>query len=232
MKKLLALALATILALSLAACTVNIGEEKGGGNTPSGSTSTPTGNNNSGGNNPTQKPADVDFGAIMGGGAGNYSNLSPADKQAMIDAGKAEGVNVTFEADGSVRFEDESGFVTVQDPNGNWVIGTDDGELQLLTDGSWPDNEYTKLLPKPDLEISSAVDSGANFVVMFKSATMEQLKAYTEKVKAAGFNIGAETEEQEVMGMEYYSFNAQNADGYSVIVYTAAGAPGMTVEKP
>jgi hypothetical protein len=253
MKKLLALALVTVLALSLlTACggsnnsgnsgssggasassgNNSTGTPSGGNNAPSGSnsTSSPAGNNSGG--NAALSPADVNFGAIMGGGAGNFSNLSPIDRQAMIDAGKAEGIDVTFEADGSVKFVDEDGTVAVQKPDGTWVIETDDGTMQFQIGGNWPDNEYTKMIPKPDFNIYTAVDSEESFAAMFQGATIEQIKSYVEKVKAAGFTIDAETEDEEMMGMVMYTYTAQNAGGYTISVYSMSGSAGINVEKP
>jgi hypothetical protein len=79
MKKLLALALATVLALSLlTACTVNVDQEKsGGGSTPSGnnSTSTPAGNEN---------PSSTPSGGDSGNQGGDNNDNSAADLEGWL----------------------------------------------------------------------------------------------------------------------------------------------------
>jgi hypothetical protein len=112
------------------------------------------------------------------------------------------------------------------------TIETDDGTIQAQLGGDWPDNEFTKLLPKPDFALNVAADSGDAFTVAFVDATVDQLKEYVEKVKSAGFTVDAETEESEVMGMSIYNYTAQNAAGYSIMVFSVAGSVGMTIEKP
>jgi predicted small secreted protein len=207
MKKLMALVLVAVLALSLlTACKVNVNE--GGGN------------------------SDIDFGAIMNGGAGNYNNLSPKEKQAVIDAGKKEGIDVKFEKDGSVSFSNPNdNTMMVQNPDGSWNIGTPDGG-GVQIGRNWPDNEFTKLIPKPDFTVSIGAGSEDNFNVMFSGATIEQIRAYAEKVKNAGFDIDVKIEDESAMGMVIYTFDAKNADGYSVNVFSAAGMSGVTIEKP
>ena len=70
-----------------------------------------------------------------------------------------------------------------------------------------------------------------SFTVAFKSATVEQIKDYAAKVKAAGFNINEEVEDQEVMGMVIYSFTAENADGYTVEITSANGTSSLSISK-
>jgi predicted secreted protein len=96
--------------------------------------------------------------------------------------------------------------------------------------GDWPDNEFTRILPKPDFAVSFAQEINDGFTVMF-SANIDQLKAYVEQVKAAGFTVGAYTQDTEIMGMAIYSYNAKNADGFEVNVYSTSGASGLNVFK-
>ena len=70
-----------------------------------------------------------------------------------------------------------------------------------------------------------------SFSVAFTSAPIEQIRAYAAKVKAAGFNINEEVEDQEVMGMVIYSFTAENADGYTVEITSASGTSSITISK-
>ena len=80
----------------------------------------------------------------------------------------------------------------------------------------------TKVKPKTETD---------SFTVAFKSATVEQIRDYVTKVKAAGFNIDEEVEDQEVMGMVVYSFTAENADGYTVEITSANGTSSLSISK-
>ena len=91
--------------------------------------------------------------------------------------------------------------------------------------------EFTKLIPKPDFELFAANTETDSFSVAFTSATIEQIRDYAAKVKAAGFNINEEVEDQEVMGMVIYSFTAENADGYTVEITSANGTSALTISK-
>jgi len=212
MKKLLTLTLAFTLILSLAAC--------GGGKKD------PVENNT-----PAKSATDVDFGAIMAGGAGNFTDLPPAERQALINAGKKEGVDVSFEPDGSVKFVDKEGVPVVQKPDGTWQIGGEDG-IQAQVGGDWPDNEFTRLLPKPDFEVQIGISNDDSFTIAFTGTTIEQIKAYVEKIKAAGFTVGADTTDMEAAGMTVYNYNAKNAAGYSINVFSASDTMGLTIDRP
>ena len=119
-------------------------------------------------------------------------------------------MDVEFGADGSTTFKDKDGSEVVQKADGTWTVkDPDGGEGQL--GGSWPDNEFTKLVPKPDFALGAAAGDSQEFSVVFMNATIEQMRGYTDKVKAAGFTVGAEVEDQELMGMVVYTYSASNA---------------------
>lgn len=216
MKKLLSSILIIHLILLLASCRFNSELL----NCSSSNTDYPQGSNSMG---------ILDLDAIMSGQDSSdvYSNYTAEQKSALIEAAKADGVDVTFNADGSTTFKDNEGTEVVQKADGSWVI--DDGEGQL--GGSWPDNEFTKLLPKPDFKLLAANTEDNAFTVMFSEATIEQIRAYTGKVKAAGFTVDAETEDEELMGIVMYGYTASNSSGYSIEIFSAAGACGLTISK-
>ena len=68
--------------------------------------------------------------AIEGGEEVDYGNLSKADKKAIEEAAEEEGIELSFGSDGEI------------------VIKGEDGE-DIRIGGDWPDNEFSKLLPKP-----------------------------------------------------------------------------------
>ena len=239
--KLLALLLALTLVFTLVACG------NSNNNDPSGSqqgTNAPLnreddtsstenqGGTQSGNNNPSNV-GDIDIGSIMSGNGSTdtvYGQLDEASKQQIISDLAKDGYEASFGADGSMTIVDPDGTTMVQKPDGTWVVKDEDGgEGQI--GGDWPDNEFTKLIPKPDFELFAANTETDSFSVAFTSATIEQIKDYAAKVKAAGFNINEEVEDQEVMGMVIYSFTAENADGYTVEITSANGTSSLSISK-
>ena len=215
MKKLFVLLLAMMIVFSLAACDNDSSDAS---------------------RNDDQGGADIeniDFAAIMSGNGGTdvvWGKQDAATKQAIIDEARKDGVDVSFGADGSMTVVDTDGTTVVQKPDGTWVIkDADGGEGQL--GGDWPNNEFTVLVPKPDFELFGASTEAESFTVVFTNASIEQLKDYAAKVKAAGFNINEEVEDQEIGGIVVYSFIAENADGYTVEITSAAGTNAMTISK-
>lgn len=100
-----------------------------------------------------------------------------------------------------------------------------------LLNAEWPDNEYTKQVPTPDMKILHSNSDDDGFTVAFNNASAEQIKAYASKLKEAGFTTDAEEEDKEVMGMAIYSYTASNSDGYSVSLTFAVGSAGLVISK-
>ena len=221
MKKLLSLLLALVMVFALAACEKDTPTTQGGeddplnrnpGSTPPVGSSSATGNGN------------VGFEDIMSGSMPTdiiFGRLDEAAKQQIIADAAREGCTVTFDADGTMTVVSPDGFMTVQHPDGSWTYKDNEGS-EGQVGGSWPDNEFTQLVPKPDMDIQYAGEDEGEFVVTFAGATLVQIKAYADKLRSAGFTLNEEVEEQEAMGMAFYSFSACNADGYQVeLMYTA-----------
>ena len=188
-----------------------------------GSTSAPE---NNAGNVP-------DFSAIMAGNGGTdtvWGMQDPAARQQIIDAAKADGIDVSFGADGSMTVKDKDGTVIVQQPDGTWVMKDADGSSAQFG-GEWPENEFTKLVPKPNFDVMGASSDDGSFTVAFQSVDVDQIKAYAEQVKASGFTVDAEEEDQNVYGVVVYTYSAYNADGYRVEVTFASGTAGITINK-
>ena len=235
--KLLALLLALTLVFTLAACGNGNNDDPSGSqqgtNAPLNREDDTSSTDNQGGENSTVNPEDIDFAAIMAGNGATdvvWGKQGEATKQAIIADAKKDGVDVSFGTDGSMTVVDTDGTTMVQKPDGAWVVkDADGGEGQI--GGDWPDNEFTKLVPKPSFELYAAAVDGDTFSVLFTNATIEQLKAYADQVKAAGFNLNEELTDQNVMGMVIYTFSAENADGYSVEIFSASGSSGMRIDK-
>ena len=242
MKKLLALTLALIMVLALTACGNN---DTPGNDDPlnrdPGTSQTDNQDGSQGGENnpstqggtPSVDVGDIDFGSMMGGNGATdvvYSELDEATKQQIIDEAKKDGVDVSFGADGSMTVVDTDGTTVVQKPDGTWVVKDEDGgEGQI--GGDWPDNEYTKIVPKPDFELYAASGDDTFFTVAFTNATIEGIRAYAEKLKAAGFTVDPEVMDTEMMGMTVYNYIASNGKGVSVTLAFSNNASALSFEK-
>lgn len=235
MKRFLILMLSLLLVFSLVACNSNDNPDPSGTNNNEDPLNRDPGTSQSGNQGGTQGGATSgDVGSMISGIGSStalYSDMDAASKQAFIAEGARQGLDISFGADGSTTIVDTTdGTTLIQKPDGNWVFSDGQGgEGQI--GGNWPDNEYTKLVPKPSFELYAAVVEGETFSVMFTNATIEQIKAYAEQVKAAGFNLNEELTDENVMGMVIYSFAAENADGYSVEVFSASGTTGLRISK-
>ena len=188
-----------------------------------GSTSAPE---NNAGNVP-------DFSAIMAGkGATDtvWGKQDAATRQSIVDSAKEGGYDVSFGADGSMTITDTDGTVIVQQPDGTWVMKDADGQTAQLG-GNWPDNEFTRLVPKPGFKLAGASTSEDEFSAAFQSVDVDQIKAYAEQVKASGFTVDAEEEDQNFYGIVVYTYLAYNADGYCVEITFANGTSGITISK-
>ncbi len=213
MKKLFALLLVLIMMFSIAACDEN---------TDASSEDT------------TAAPS-FNFAEIMSGNGSTsviWGKQDEATKQSIIAEGKKDGMDISFGSDGSMTIVDsESGDIITQNPDGTWTVKGDDGNEGQLG-GNWPENDFTKLLPKPSFSLLAANTSETDFSVAFQDVTVEQIKEYVEQVKAKGFTVDAETTDQSVAGMSVYMYQAQNADGYTVTVTFTSQTSGISLEKP
>jgi hypothetical protein len=82
---------------------------------------------------------------------------------------------------------------------------------------SWPENKFTDQLPKPDFQIAVA-EPGETVYSVVCEASVDQLKAYVESLKKAGFTINENTTEENAFSVSAYSYTASNEAGYTVEV--------------
>ncbi len=142
----------------------------------------------------------TDFNSLVS--SANRNNLT-ADQIAQLEAdGEENGYKIQWAEDGSM--------ILVED-NGNTVA----------LNGDWPDNEFTKAVPRPNLPITASTTEESSFFAIFGETSKEDLKAYAEELIKAGFTQEADTQEQSFGGMDIYSYTAQNSDGLCIeLVYT------------
>ncbi len=223
MKKALFLILALALIISMTACGGNSDKPDNSG-TPSGNTDT---TQSQGGDSTDNIP---DLAGIIGG-TGKLSDYDEATRQELIAAAQADGGNLEFKSDGSVVYTAPDGSVSIQNPDGSWTL-PNGNNVQGQYGGDWPENEFTKLLPKPDFALTAAVAEADRFSVSFTNTTIEQIRAYVEQVKSKGFTVDSSTQDENVMGIEIYVFTAKNAAGYEVSISSMSGVTGLVISKP
>ena len=235
MKRLLTVLIAVLLIISLAACGSNNDKTSTNGtqsdapliredDAPQSTPGAPD----------TEKPPEnFDFASAMAGkGATDtvWGKQDAATRQSIVDSAKEGGYDVSFGADGSMTVKDKDGTVFVQSTDGTWTMQGEDGQTAQLG-GNWPDNEFTRLVPKPGFKLAGASTSEDEFSAAFQSVDVDQIKAYAEQVKASGFTVDAEEEDQNVYGVVVYTYSAYNADGYCVEITFANGTSGITISK-
>ena len=233
MKKAITIILAFSLVLLLAACSGNSNNSGGNTNTPSNSGTTTQPARSQPSSTPTvAAPTTPDLGNLIGGNT-IISDADAVARQNLIDQARREGGDLEFHADGTMVYTDADGSLTIQKPDGTWEYRSPDGEsASVQFGGNWPENEFTRLMPKPDFDFLAAVETDGEYVVAFVNPTIDQIKAYVEEVKKAGFNISEDLSDMAVAGMVMYTYTAKNSAGYEVTVASITGASSLTISKP
>lgn len=93
----------------------------------------------------------------------------------------------------------------------------------------WPDNQFTRKVPRPNLNIASTSLDGGKFNVGFYNASYDQVKAYAASLKAAGYNnISSENDN---LGRGTYSLTALNQTGDRIqLSSTGSGEASLIIE--
>lgn len=143
---------------------------------------------------------------------------------------KEVGITVEIKEDGSTKIETEIGIEVTQKEDGSWEVEVPEGEIEEL-DGDWPDNEFTKQVPKPTFDAKAANTQDKSFSVAFVDTNVEEIRAYVEVLKNAGFTVDATNKDVEVFGVVAYSYKASNGAGYRVEVTFAESMCGMIITK-
>ncbi len=233
--RLLALVLAVLLVFALAACGKKEAASKPADDEDAPLVREETKEESSSGTAAAEpaKEEELDLASVFSGNGETdiiYGKLDAASRQEIIDSAKKDGYDVSFEADGTMVVKDKDGTTFQQNPDGSWQSVDADGTQSQLG-GNWPDNEFTRVLPVPEIPLVGASTQDGEFTALFSTSDVNDIKAYAEKVKAKGFTIDPEEEEQNVMGMTIYTYKASNSDGYEVEVTFAVGTSGIIVRK-
>ena len=158
--------------------------------------------------------------------------MPPTDAQKSFPwlASSRSWSKITFGADGTTTIVDTDGNVVTQNADGTWKVKDDQGG-QADVGSKWPDNEFTKLIPKPNFEVSLSYDEGDRCGIQFANLTAEDLRAYAEQLKSAGFTVDAETTDEEQFGTWVYTYIAYNLDGIKVELSGVAGISSIVISR-
>ncbi len=118
----------------------------------------------------------------------------------------------------------------IEDVKGSLSVTGENGYVGQLG-GDWPENEFSKLIPKPEFEIYSSVVTEVSFMVSFKDVSLEDTKAFATKLVEAGFTVDANTVEEEKEGVVLYSYTAKNADGYMLTYNYSMNMLALSINK-
>ena len=91
--------------------------------------------------------------------------------------------------DFDTEWEDDD-FEEVDDDDAIDIEEDDENELvDFYEEGEWPDNEFTRQIPKPDFDVGFSFLTEDGFNTTFKGVTVDDARKYGELVQAAGFTI-------------------------------------------
>ncbi|MDO5555931.1 MAG: hypothetical protein Q4G09_04670 [Clostridia bacterium] len=122
---------------------------------------------------------------------------------------------------------------------GTSTNGGSQQEEQDETSGvAWPSNQYTNLIPKPEgatIYDEKEVDNNyyVGHSIDLTDWTIEECKAYAEKLKEAGFTIPSSGANSVVVTDtdSTYSFGAENSDGVYVTVGSSYNSGRISIQK-
>jgi len=155
------------------------------------------------------------------------ADLNAAERAQLIAEAAAEGTEISFAADGTMTVVEADGTTSVQSPDGSWVVEGENFSAEVATDGGWPSNEYTKLVPKPVFTVTGTFVEDGVFIASFAASDIDTYKSYVEELRGAGYTINETVEDYSSMDM--YIFTASNIDGVQVDMTFMLGTPTMAI---
>ncbi|MBQ4137804.1 MAG: hypothetical protein IJD67_06800, partial [Clostridia bacterium] len=137
-----------------------------------------------------------------------YSELDEAEKQAFVESAKEEGLEVVFNDDGTTTIIYEDGTRATQKADGTFVIENDGYAGQI--GGEWPENDRTKLIPKPEkgtVLTSDLRDGTAK--IMLGECSIEDAVAYASKLIEKGFDSNVKSDDT-MLAEGVFSYRGEN----------------------
>jgi len=100
----------------------------------------------------------------------------------------------------------------------------EDSDKETPSGGDWPTEGLAALVPAPGFDYMIVGNYDTVFSIVYEDAAEDDVNAYIEEVKAAGFNV----DEKNIEFNGKYTFQAYNAEGYWVSI----GAQVMEIQTP
>lgn len=136
----------------------------------------------------------------------------------IADPGTFNRNNLTAEQIAAIELDaQQNDYIVDWDKDGNLII-TEEGGDMITFGANWPENEYTKQVPKLSEEFVVACDSEEEMFTAVLSWSIDDAKDYAKKLQSKGFNNDPTDMDMGSM----YIFTADNGT-YSVTITWGAG---------
>ena len=97
----------------------------------------------------------------------------------------------------------------------------------------WPNAGLAKKLPEPEFgQLAGVTDAPDEFCAALAEVSQEALRGYVKQVKKAGFTLDAAVSDKDYMGIEMFSYSAENEDGLILTISGAAGTCTIALKEP
>jgi hypothetical protein len=97
----------------------------------------------------------------------------------------------------------------------------------------WPKTGLAKKLPEPDFgQLAGVTDEPDQFCAAFADVSQDDLRDYADLVKKAGFSVDADISDKVYMGIQMFSYTAENEDGLIFTISCTAGTCTITIKEP
>lgn len=176
--------------------------------------------------------------ALTASACGSRKTASQKLEEKLVEkALEKQGMDVDYDRDGTMTVKTEEGTAVIREDGSSVVYTDENGAVTTYGSTQWPDNEFTRLVPKPDFPVYAFSQDSSGCVVVFGDGTeensvkLEDIRAYAEKLKSAGFDQDPQVSEAEYEGMSIYSFAASDASGCSVQLGFSAGSASLQIRK-
>jgi len=103
-------------------------------------------------------------------------------------------------------------------------------QLGQMFSATWPENEFTKQVPKPKFEVGVGTLTEEGYTAI-SGASIDDLKDYVKDLQRAGFNKDADTTDTSAFGMTVYAYTANNGKGFYVEIGNAMGMSTISITK-
>lgn len=159
---------------------------------------------------------------------GILADWTEDEKKSYAEEMAKEGIIVTYNDDRSTTLQYEDGTTVVQTPDGNFTMVGENGEFGQIG-GSWPENEYTKLVSEPQSGtlLTATIDS-AGFSAIYSGCDISYALTYADIVKNLGFNLDVVSDDS-MYDSGVYSFTGSNKNGDTVSVNYLSEAFVITI---